>query len=349
MKKIVECVPNFSAGRDKHIVYQIAKAIDSVNGVSVLHVDSGYAVDRTVITFAGELQAVGEAAFCGIRKAALLIDMEQHKGEHPRIGATDVCPFVPVVNTTMDETVTLARNLAKRVGNELGIPVYCYEFAAFTRERRKLEYCRRGEYEGLAQKITTPEGKPDFGPAVFHPKSGASIIGARNFLAAYNINLKTKSVAIAKRIAKEIRESGYIVRRNNEIVRTTEGKPLRKKGTLRNVKAIGWYIAEYGHCQVSMNITDLAVTPLHAAFEEVCRCAANHNVEVTGSELIGLIPLKAMMDTGDYYHKKYGVQNNASAPDFIHTAIKFLGLSDIQPFATQEKIIEYVLKNRGLL
>ncbi|NSW94230.1 MAG: glutamate formimidoyltransferase [Bacteroidales bacterium] len=347
VKKILECVPNFSEGRDMNIIRQITDVIEAVEGVSLLNVDPGRDTNRTVVTFAGTPDEVCEAAFLAVKKAAELIDMSKHRGAHPRMGATDVCPLVPVRGITMEETVVLARKLAERIGNELGIPVYCYENAAFEEKRRDLANCRAGEYEGLKKKLSDPAWKPDFGPAIFNPRSGATAVGARDFLIAFNVNLNTTSVRRANAIAYDIREKGRPMREGNsltgKIVKDKEGNPLMIPGSLKHVKAIGWYIEEYGIAQVSMNLTNISETPLHIAFDEACRKAEARGVRVTGSELVGLIPLKAMLEAGRYYLEKQ--QRSSGVPDkeLIKIAVRSLGLNDIRPFNPEEKIIEYIL------
>jgi len=346
-KQIVECVPNFSEGRDLNSIRQIAGAIEQVKGVRVLNVDPGYAANRTVITFAGGPGPVVEAAFCGAKMASELIDMSKHKGEHPRFGAVDVCPLVPVANISMGETVQYARKLARRMGDELGIPVYCYEFAATRPERKSLASCRSGEYEGLKTKMQKPEWRPDFGPAELNVKTGASAVGARNFLIAYNVNLDTVSAEQAGVIAAAVRESGHVLREGNplngKIVTGADGKPVRIPGTLKSVRAIGWYIKEYGHAQVSMNLTDITVTSVHQAFEEVRKKAAELGIRVTGSELIGLIPLNAMLAAGKYFLEKKGRSSVASDEEIIKTAVTSLGLDELASFDPRQRILEYLL------
>ena len=324
-KRILECVPNFSEGRDFNIIRQIANEIESVAGVMLLNIDMGKDANRTVVTFAGEPEAVTEAAFLAVKKAAGLIDMSKHHGAHPRIGATDVCPLIPISGITMEETVVYARKLAHRIGEELSIPVYCYENAAFVEERKNLANCRSGEYEGLPKKLSDARWRPDFGSATFNKQSGATIVGARDFLVAYNINLNITSVASAKAIACDIRESG------------------RQIGSLKAVKAIGWFIEEYGCAQVSMNLTDISVTPIHIAFEESCRKAETHGVKVTGSELVGLIPLKSLLNAGKYFLYKQKHSADVSDEELIKIAVESLGLNDVKPFNPDEKIIEYVM------
>ena len=351
MKQLIECVPNFSEGRDLSIIKQITDAIESVKGIRLLNVDPGHATNRTVVTFVGEPAQVVEAAFRAVRRASELIDMRTHKGEHPRFGATDVCPLVPVSNITMEETVRYARKLAERVGNELNIPVYCYEFAAFEEKRQSLASCRSGEYEGLTEKMKTAGWSPDFGPATFNERSGASAIGARNFLIAYNINLNTTSVRLANSIAFDIREAGRVKREGDpvtgKIVLDQHGEPIRIPGTLKKVRAIGWFIREYGIAQISMNLTDLTVTSIHQAFDEVCDRAHERGIRVTGSELIGIIPLQAMLDAGKYFLRKQ--RRSVGIPDreIIKIAVKSLGLDELAPFDPGKRIIEYLLEDHG--
>ncbi len=339
-ERILECVPNFSEGRDMSVIKQITDAIESVEGIRLLGVDPGKDTNRTVVTFVGDPDSVSEAAFLGVSKASELIDMSKHQGEHPRMGATDVCPLVPVSGVTMEETVIYARKLAERIGNELGIPVFCYENAAFDEKRRNLANCRAGEYEGLKEKLSDPGWKPDFGPSVFNVRSGATAVGARDFLVAFNINLNTTSTRRANAIAYDVREKGRIVK--NE-----RGGEISLPGTLKSVKAIGWYIEEYGIAQISMNLTNISVTPVHMAFDEVCRKADARGVRVTGSELVGLIPLKAMLDAGKYFLEKQQRSIGVSNTELIKIAVKSLGLDDLHPFSPQEKIIEYVMAEKG--
>lgn len=335
-KRIIECVPNFSEGRDMGIIKQITDVIESVEGVRLLDVDPGRDTNRTVVTFVGDPEAVVEAAFRGVRKASELIDMSKHHGEHPRMGATDVCPLVPVSGITMEETVVYARRLARMIGEELSIPVYCYENAALEEKRRNLANCRAGEYEGLRKKLADPEWKPDFGPAVFNERSGATAVGARDFLVAFNINLNTTSSRRANAIAFDVREKGRMVKGKN-------GEMANIPGTLKCVKAIGWYIKEYGIAQISMNLTNISVTPVHIAFDEVCRKADARGIRVTGSELVGLIPLKSMLDAGRYFLEKQERSTGVSDEELVKIAVKSLGLSDISKFNPGEKIIEYVI------
>ncbi len=335
-KRIIECVPNFSEGRDMEIIRQITDGIGTVAEVRVLDVDPGNDTNRTVVTFAGEPEKVCEAAFRAVKRASELIDMSKHYGKHPRMGATDVCPLVPVSGITMEETAVYARLLAKRIGEELSIPVYCYENAAFEEKRRNLANCRAGEYEGLRKKLADPDWKPDFGPAEFNERAGATAVGARDFLVAFNINLNTTSTRRANAIAFDVREKGRTVKNEN-------GESVTVPGTLKCVKAIGWYIAEYGVAQISMNLTNISVTPVHVAFDEVCRKAEERGVRVTGSELVGMIPLNAMLDAGRYYLAKQKRSLGVSDEELIKIAVRSLGLGDINPFKPEEKIIEYML------
>jgi len=338
-KRIIECVPNFSEGRDMNVIKRITDAIESAGNIMLLNVDPGRDTNRTVVTFVGEPEAVCEAAFLAVKTAAELIDMSKHHGAHPRMGATDVVPLVPVSGITMEETVEYARKLARRIGEELGIPVYCYENAAFEEKRRNLASCREGEYEGLKKKLADPEWKPDFGPAVFNEKAGATAVGARDFLVAFNINLNTTSTRIANAIAFDVREKGRTITDEN-------GKKRNVPGTLKSVKAIGWYIEEYGIAQISMNLTNISVTPVHIAFEEVCRKAEARGVKVTGSELVGLIPLKAMLDAGKYFLRKQKRSTGVPDDELIKIAIKKMGLNAIREFKPKEKIIEYVIEEK---
>jgi glutamate formiminotransferase/formiminotetrahydrofolate cyclodeaminase len=336
-RQIIECVPNFSEGRDMGVIKQITDSIESVDGVKLLDVDPGRDTNRTVVTFVGEPEKVSEAAFRAVRKASELIDMSKHHGEHPRMGATDVCPLVPVSGITMEETAEYARKLAKRIGDELGIPVYCYENAAFGENRKNLANCRAGEYEGLRKKLADPQWKPDFGPAVFNERSGATAVGARDFLVAFNVNLNTTSTRRANAIAFDIREKGRTIKNES-------GEIINVPGTLKNVKAIGWYIEEYGIAQISMNLTNISVTPVHIAFDEVCRKADARGIRVTGSELVGLIPLKAVLEAGRYFLAKQQLSAGVSDEELIKVAVKSMGLNDIHQFKPEEKIIEYVMK-----
>lgn len=354
MKKLIECVPNFSEGRDMTIIKQITDQIQTVEGVKLLDVDPGKATNRTVVTFVGEPDHVIEAAFLAVKKASEIIDMRNHKGEHPRFGATDVCPLVPIAGITMDEVVEYARKLAKRIGDELEIPVYCYENAAFTEQRRNLANCRAGEYEGLPKKLSDPLWSPDFGKTEFNEKvavTGVTAVGARDFLVAYNVNLNTTSVRRANAVAFDIREKGRPVREGNpvtgKIKKDENGNEIWIPGALKACKAIGWFIEEYGVAQVSINLTNISVTPVHVAFEESCKMAEKRGLRVTGSELVGLIPLKAMLDAGKYFLKKQKRSVGISENEIIKIAVKSLGLDDLKPFNPKEKIIEYLLQNES--
>ena len=347
MKQLIECVPNFSEGRDMEVIREITSRIESVEGVKLLDVDPGKATNRTVVTFVGEPEQVLEAAFLAVRTASRVIDMRNHSGEHPRFGATDVCPLVPVAGIGMEETVELARKLAERIGKEIGIPVFCYENAAFKEERRNLAQVRSGEYEGLQEKLGKPEWKPDFGPAEFVPRTGAIAVGARDFLVAYNINLNTTSTRRANAIAFDVRERGRVRREGNpltgKVVRDDKGNPVMIPGSLKAVKAIGWFIEEYGVAQISMNLTNISVTPIHVAFDEVCRRAEARGLRVTGSELVGLIPLKAMLEAGRYFLRKQQRSVGISDGELIKIAVKSMGLDELGPFKPEDKIIEYQL------
>ena len=345
---LIECVPNFSEGRDPAVIAQITREIEGVDGVLLLDVDPGRATHRTVVTFVGPPEPVIEAAVRAVQKASELIDMRQHKGEHPRFGATDVCPLVPVANISMEETVALAHRLAKRLGDELGITVYCYEHAAKRPERRNLAAVREGEYEGLKQRLEQPEHQPDFGPATFNPKTGATAVGARDFLVAYNVNLNTTSTRRANAIAFDIREKGREKKdEKGQVVKDAAGNPVWVPGSLKCVKGIGWYIQEYGIAQVSVNLTDIGVTPVHVAFDECSRAAEARGVRVTGSELVGLIPLRAMLDAGRYFLEKQQRSTGVSDDELIKIAVKSLGLNDLYPFKPEEKIIEYAIRARS--
>ena len=336
MKQLIECVPNFSEGSDLSIIKQITNEIESVEGVRLLDVDPGKATNRTVVTFVGEPISVIEAAFRAIKKAAELIDMRKHTGEHPRMGATDVCPLIPVANISMEETAKWSKKLGERVGNELAIPVYLYENAQKNPERKNLSIIRAGEYEGFSKKILLSEWAPDFGKAIFNAKSGATVIGARDFLVAYNINLNTTSTRRANAIAFDVRESGRKIQ--NE-----KGEEIVQPGTLKSVKAIGWFIEEYGVAQISMNLTNVNITPIHIAFDEVCKKANERGVRVTGSELVGLIPLKSLLDAGRYFLEKQQRSVGVSEKELIHIAVKSLGLDELSEFIPKKKIIEYLL------
>ena len=350
MRKIIECVPNFSEGRDMEIIRQITAEIEKVNGVKLLDVDPGATTNRTVVTFVGEPEEVCEAAFQCVKKAQQLIDMRHHKGDHPRFGATDVCPLVPVADITMEEVVVYARKLAERIGNELHIPVYCYENAAFEEKRRNLANCRQGEYEALKERIESTEWKPCFGPCRYDDsiaRSGATAVSAREFLVAVNYNLNTTSTRRANAIAFDVREKGRPKREGNpitgKVVKDEKGEPVMIPGTLKATKAIGWYIKEYGIAQVSMNLTNISVTPLHEAFEEVCRCAANRGVRVSGCEIVGLIPKKVLIEAARFYLKKQHRSLGISESEMVKIAVKSMGLDDLKPFNPQEKVIEYLI------
>lgn len=341
MQKLIECVPNFSEGRNMDIIRQITAEIEAVEGAQLLDVDPGKATNRTVVTFVGGPDAVVEAAFRAIKKAGELIDMRKHSGEHPRMGATDVCPFVPVANASMEDCIACAKALGERVGKELGIPVYLYENAASAEHRRNLASVRSGEYEGIADKIGKAEWKPDFGPATFNEKSGNTAIGARDFLVAYNVNLNTTSTRRANSVAFDVREQGRV---DPSGAKDASGEAVRIPGTCKAVKAIGWYIEEYGLAQVSMNLTNISITPVHIAFDECVKSAYNRGMRVTGSELVGLIPLQAMLDAGKYFLEKQQRSTGVSEEELIHIAIKSMGLDELTPFDPKEKIIEYKLR-----
>ncbi|MDP4281414.1 MAG: glutamate formimidoyltransferase [Bacteroidota bacterium] len=351
MKQLLECVPNFSEGRDMHIIKTITDEIEKIEGIRLLDVDPGKATNRTVVTFIGEPDAVLEAAFQAVKKAGEVIDMRNHHGEHPRFGATDVCPLIPVSGITMEETVVYTHKLAERIGKELGIPVYCYENAAFSEVRRNLANNRAGEYEGLPRKLVDPHWRPDFGPAEFNEhvaRTGAIAVGARDFLVAYNINLNTTSTRRANAVAFDIREKGRPVREGNPITgkikKDKTGKDIWTPGALKACKAIGWFIEEYGIAQVSINLTNISITPVHVAFEEACKSAQARGLRVTGSEIVGLIPLKALLDAGKYFLRKQCRSVGVSEDELIRIAVKSLGLDDLKPFDPKEKIIEYMLE-----
>ncbi len=354
MKQLIECVPNFSEGRNLEVIKQITNEIETVEGIKLLDVDPGASTNRTVVTFVGEPADVLEAAFRGIRKAQELIDMRNHHGDHPRFGATDVCPLVPVAGITMEETAEYARKLAERVGKELNIPVFCYENSAFKPERRNLANCRQGEYEALKERIVTKEWKPDFGPNKFTEsvaKSGASAIGARDFLIAVNYNLNTTSTRRANAIAFDVREKGRPKREGNpitgKIVKDAAGNPVMIPGTLKGTKAIGWFIKEYGIAQVSLNITSIRETPLHVAFEEVCKKAAARGIRVTGTEIVGLVPKSVLIDAADYYLAKQQRSLGIDEAEKMKIAIKSMGLDDLKPFDPAEKVIEYMIADKA--
>ena len=351
MKRLIECVPNISEGRDNAKIRSIASVVEEVEGVKLLDVDPGKATHRTVITFVGEPELVIEAAFRLIRKASELIDMRHHNGEHPRFGATDVCPLVPISGISLAETAEFAHRLGERVGKELGIPGYFYEAAARESKRTNLANCRAGEYEGLAKKLTDPNWKPDFGPSEFNEsvkRTGATAISARDFLIAYNVNLNSTSTRRANAIAFDIREAGRIKREGNPItgkkVLDANGEPVRIPGRLKAVKGIGWYIEEYGIAQISYNLTNISITSMHVAFDETCKAAEERGLRVTGSELVGLIPLKAMTDAADYFLRKQQRSLGISESEKIKIAVKSLGLDDLKPFDPDKKIIEYLLR-----
>ena len=350
-KRIVECVPNFSEGRDKAVIDAITAAIVQSGGVKLLDVDPGEATNRTVVTFVGSPEAVVEAAFAGVRRAAELIDMRHHKGAHPRMGATDVLPLIPISGITLEECAELARTLARRIADELRIPTYCYEASALRPERRNLAVCRAGEYEALPEKLAHTDTAPDFGARPFDEgvaRTGATTVGARDFLIAVNFNLNTTSTRRANAIAFDVREKGRLVREGNpitgKIVKDAEGNPVMRPGTLKATKAIGWYIEEYGIAQVSMNITDISVTPLHVAFDEVCRKADARGVRVTGTEIVGLVPKRALLEAGRYFLRKQHRSTGIAEEEIIRLAVKSMGLDDLKPFDPKEKVIEYLLE-----
>lgn len=350
-KRIVECVPNFSEGRDKEVIRQIVAAIESSGGVKVLDVDPGEATNRTVVTFVGDPESVVGAAFAGVKRAAELIDMRRHKGAHPRMGATDVLPLIPIAGITLEECAALARDLARRIADELRIPTYCYEAAAFRPERKNLAVCRAGEYEALPEKLAHAETAPDFGARPYDEgvaRTGATTVGARDFLIAVNFNLNTTSTRRANAIAFDVREKGRPVREGNpitgRIVKDAAGNPVMRPGTLKATKAIGWFIEEYGIAQVSMNITDISVTPLHAAFDEVCRRADARGVRVTGTEIVGLVPKRALVEAGKYFLRKQHRSVGIAEEEIVRLAVKSMGLDDLKPFKPEEKVIEYLLE-----
>ncbi len=349
-QKLIECVPNFSEGRDKRVIKDITDAIESVEGIKLLDVDPGEATNRTVVTFVGEPDAVVEAAFRGVKRAAELIDMSKHHGAHPRMGATDVLPLIPISGITLAECAELARTLAKRIADELEVPTYCYESAAFTPERKNLAVCRAGEYEALPEKMNHEGKDPDFGDRPFDEKAartGATAVGARDFLIAVNFNLNTTSTRRANAIAFDVREKGRPMREggkpNGKPMKDEAGQTIMIPGTLKATKAIGWFIDEYGIAQVSMNITDIGVTPLHVAFDEVCRAAAARGIRVTGTEIVGLVPKRALIDAGRYFLHKQQRSTGISEDEIIRIAIKSMGLDELAPFNPQEKIVEYMV------
>jgi glutamate formiminotransferase/formiminotetrahydrofolate cyclodeaminase len=353
MQRLIECVPNISEGRDQNKINEIAAVVETVEGVKLLDVDPGSTTNRTVITFVGEPEPVIEAAFRLIKRASELIDMSKQQGEHPRMGATDVCPLVPVANITMEEVIPYAHILGERIGNELGIPGYFYESAALSPERQNLAHCRKGEYEGLA-KLAEPDWKPDFGPAEFNDfvkGSGATAVGARDFLVAYNVNLNTTSTRRANAIAFDMREAGRVKREGDgltgKIINDEHGEPLRIPGSLKCVKGIGWYIEEYGVAQLSLNLTNISVTPVHVAFDEAVEKARERGIRVTGSEVVGLVPKKVLIDAADYYLRKQNRSLGISESEKIKIAVKSMGMDDLAPFKPEEKIIEYMISDQN--
>ncbi len=347
MKQIIECVPNISEGRDEDVIREVSQVVETVDGVRLLDVDPGKATNRTVITFVGEPQPVIDAAFLLIEKASQLIDMSRHSGEHPRFGATDVCPMIPISGISMEETTQYAHKLGKRVGDELGIPVYFYENAAREPKRRNLATVRAGQYEGLPKKLNDPQWKPDEGPAQFNATAGATAISARDFLVAYNVNLNTTSTRRANAIAFDVREAGRTKTKNGVVQRDENGEAIRIPGKLKAVKGIGWYIEEYGICQISMNLTNIKITSIHEAFEATRESANRRGMRVTGSELVGLVPKQAMIDAGDYYLKKQERSLGVSDEEKIKIAVKSLGLDELSPFDPRKNIIEYQLEDES--
>jgi len=349
MRKLIECVPNFSEGRDLEVIRQITDAIESVDGVSLLDVDPGASTNRTVVTFVGSPDAAVEAAFRGIKKAAELIDMRKHKGAHPRMGATDVCPFIPVSNISWEEAIACANKLGKRVGEELSIPVYLYERAAKNASRSNLSVIRAGEYEGFFEKIKGPAWKSDFGPSIFNEKSGATVIGARDFLIAYNVNLNTKAVRRANSVAFDVRENGRVKTEDGtpfgKPVLDASGEPVRIPGMLKHVKAIGWYVEEYGIAQISMNLTNVEETPLHVAFDACVESASKRGLRVTGSEIVGMVPKKCLLDAGRYFLRKQKWSEGASEEELIGIAIRSMGLNELKPFDPKQKVIEFKIES----
>jgi glutamate formiminotransferase / formiminotetrahydrofolate cyclodeaminase len=349
MQKVIECVPNFSEGRDLEIIRQITAAIESVEGVSLLNVDPGASTNRTVVTFAGSPEATVEAAFRGIQKAAELIDMRKQRGAHPRMGATDVCPFIPVSNVSWEEAIACAHALGKRVGEKLDIPVYLYEKAARDPARSNLSVIRSGEYEGFFEKIKEAAWKPDFGPSVFNEKAGATVIGAREFLVAYNVNLNTKAVRRATSVAFDVRENGRVKTDDGtprgKPVLDANGEPVRVPGMLKHVKAIGWYVEEYGMAQVSMNLTNIEETSLHAAFDACNEAASKRGLRVTGSEVVGMLPKKCLVEAGKYFLRKQQWSEGASEEELIDIAIRSMGLNELKTFDPRERIIEFKMES----
>jgi glutamate formiminotransferase/formiminotetrahydrofolate cyclodeaminase len=351
MSRIVECVPNFSEGNNLQVIDEITQEIEKIEGVKLLNVDPGKATNRTVVTFVGEVEHVIEAAFQAIKKASTLIDMSRHLGEHPRMGATDVCPLIPISGISMQETAKYAQQLAQRVGEELGIPAYLYESAQPNKERSNLSVIRSGEYEGFFEKIKEDKWKPDFGPQEMNAQAGATCIGARDFLIAYNVNLNTKSTRIANRVAFDVREQGRVKREGNPyvgpVVKDEHGEPVRIPGKLKHVKGIGWYIEEYGIAQISINLTNFRETPLHTVFEETRKSAEARGVRVTGSELVGLVPLEPMLQAGKYFLEQQGLSSGVDEATLVDIAIKSMGLNEISEFDPKTRIIEYLLKNES--
>ena len=349
MQKLIECVPNFSEGRDLDVIRQITGTIESVDGVSLLDVDPGASTNRTVVTFVGGPEATVEAAFRAIQKAAELIDMRKHKGAHPRMGATDVCPFIPVSNVSWEEAIACAKQLGRRVGEELNIPVYLYEKAAKDKSRANLSVIRAGEYEGFFEKIRQREWKPDFGPAVFNEESGATVIGARDFLVAYNVNLNTKAVRRANSVAFDVREQGRVKTEDDtpsgKPVLDANGEAVRIPGMLKHVKAIGWFVKEYGIAQVSMNLTNIEETPLHVAFDACVEAASKRGLRVTGSEIVGMVPKKCLVDAGRYFLRTQKWSAGASEEELIDMAVRSMGLSELKPFDPKEKVIEFKIES----
>jgi glutamate formiminotransferase/formiminotetrahydrofolate cyclodeaminase len=349
MQKLIECVPNFSEGRDLDVIRQITGTIESVDGVSLLDVDPGASTNRTVVTFVGGPESTVEAAFRAIQKAAELIDMRKHKGAHPRMGATDVCPFIPVSNVSWEEAIACAKQLGRRVGEELNIPVYLYEKAAKDKSRANLSVIRAGEYEGFFEKIRHREWKPDFGPAVLNEKSGATVIGARDFLVAYNVNLNTKAVRRANSVAFDVREQGRVKTEDGtpsgKPVLDANGEAVRIPGMLKHVKAIGWFVKEYGIAQVSMNLTNIEETPLHVAFDTCVEAASKCGLRVTGSEIVGMVPKKCLVDAGRYFLRKQKWSEGASEEELIDMAVRSMGLSELKPFDPKEKVIEFKIES----
>lgn len=350
--QLIECVPNISEGKDNNIIKTICAEIEKIDNVKLLNIDPGKATNRTVITFVGAPKSVIKAAFLVIKKAQELIDMSKHKGEHPRMGSVDVCPLIPIANISMEETIKLAHELSEKVGNELNIPVYCYEYAAKSKIRRNLANCRSGEYEGLEEKFKDNNWKPDYGPIKFNEnikKSGATAIAARDFLIAYNINLNTTSTRRANAIAFDLREAGRLKRKENNLIGRVEtdqqGQPIRIPGFFKNLKGIGWFIKEYGIAQISYNITNIQTTPLHKVFEKTCQRANERGLRVTGSELVGLIPKKVLIDAGEYFLKKQQRSIALSEKEIIRIAIKTLGLDELKPFNPKDQILEYNIES----